>query len=237
MNIDTVYDALHKSAGWQDAIATVAPGVATAGSLYALSGLVPGLKKRKWLRGVLAGLGGTAASYGMYKHMKNRLQTVEQNAREQANKQHTQELSDVSSQLKGIAGKLGIDIDNWDNATMASHLSDMRSALNNATPVNVQHLDWKDLQLLEDYLRYKPNVLNKIKAQNNFVMPFMNKSIYDTTPRTISKGNTAPFTPEQREVLGVYLSNRPDYLDKIYSMEAMANPGIENPARVIPVGQ
>ena len=237
MKYTDVYKIMYKTAGWQDVAAVAAPGLATAGSLYWLSKYVPGLRKSRLARGVVAGLGGAGASYLMNRYIGNRTQAAKQRGQELASNQHAKEMNDVSSQLKGIAGKLGLNTEGWDNSTMASNLSDMRIALNNAKPVNVQHLTWDDLNILDSYLNDQPAILNKIKGQNNFVMPFMNKSIYDTTPRTISKGNASPFTPEQREVLGVYLSNRPDYLDKIYSMEAIANPGIENPAKVIPVGQ
>lgn len=233
MKYTDVYKIMYKTARWQDVAAVAVPGLATAGTLYWLSRYVPGLRNSRLARGVVAGLGGVGASYLMNKYIGNRTQAAEQRGQEQ----HAKEMDDVRTQLKGIAGKLGIDTGGWDNASMDSNLSDMRIALNNAKQVNVQPLTGDDLKLLNSYLNDQPAILNKVEELNAFIRPFIGKGIVDTTSRTISKGNTAPFTPEDREILSTYLNNRPDYIDRIFSMEAVANPGIELPAKVIPVGR
>lgn len=64
---------LQKNAGaGADILAMAAPGVATAGTLYWLTGLVPWLKRHRGIRATLAGAGGIGTSLAMGKYIGNK---------------------------------------------------------------------------------------------------------------------------------------------------------------------
>ena len=80
--------------------------------------------------------------------------------------------------IREISHICGLDPGSFEQSTLLSNLSDIKSTLWNSTRTcDATPLSKEETELLDSYLNDQPGILSKIKAQNAFITPYSMKRV------------------------------------------------------------
>ena len=83
-----------------------------------------------------------------------------------------------TEKIREIASICGIGSEAFEKASLLSNLSDIKSTLwNNTRTCSVSSFSPEEIETIDIYLNNKPDILSKIKAQDDFIAPYSMKRI------------------------------------------------------------